>query len=54
MRKTLLILGASIALVSCGPSAEEQKAHEEERQAQEEQLDEAWEDDLMEMLDDSI
>lgn len=54
MQKTLLILGAAVTLIACGPSAEEQQAHEEERQAQEEQLDEAWEDDLMDMLDDSI
>lgn len=54
MKKALLILGASIALISCGPSAAEQAEHESEREEQEQQLDDEWEGELEEMLNDSI
>ena len=54
MKKALLILGASIALISCGPSEAEQAEHESEREDQEEQLDAEWEDELEDMLNDSI
>lgn len=54
MKKTLLILGLAFAAVACGPSDAELKQHEEAREEQNQELEEDWEAEMDDLLNDSI
>ena len=41
----------SILLMGCGPSSSEQAAHEARREKAEQELDDNWEDDLDQMME---
>ena len=49
--KFLSIAALVIMFVACGPSAADQEAHEVDRERAEKKLEENWEDDLGDMME---
>ena len=52
MKKIILAIFIATFSVACGPSEAEQEMHEEQREIQNQELEDSWDEELNDLLED--